>query len=86
MSTLPPVVRTTRHTTILIVKFDLAREEIEAGFNTGASALVVGKNLVYKLGKLERESKVEVRQGERSLLLGNLVIITMFKVMDASLV
>ena len=52
--------------------------------DTGASASVVGKCLVRKLGIWKRERKVKVRQGDGSSLEGNFVVNTTFKVMDLS--
>ena len=62
----------------------LAREEIEAVVDTGASASVVGKRLARKLGIWKRARKVKVRQGDESHLGGNFVVNTTFKVMDSS--
>ena len=54
--------------------------------DTGASTSVVGRCLARKLGIWKRARKVKVRQGDGSLLGGNFVVNTSFKVMDSSLV
>ena len=67
----------------MTVNLHLAREEVEAVVDTGASATVVGKRLACKLGIWKRARKVKVRQGNGSHLGGNFVVNTMFKVMDS---
>ena len=62
----------------------LAREEIEAVVDTGASASVVGRRLARILGLWKRARKVKVRQGDGSFLEGNFVVNTSFKEMDSS--
>ena len=62
----------------------LAGEEVEAVVDTAASASVVGRRLARKLGMWKRARKVKVRHVDRSLLGGNFVVNTSFKVMDSS--
>ena len=82
--TSPPVGRTPPHTPLLMVKLHLAGEEVEAVADTGPSASVMGKHLAPKFGIWKRASKVKVRQKDGSSLKGNLVVNTIFKVMDSS--
>ena len=81
-STSPAVGRTPRHTPLFTVKLHLAGEQVEAVVDTGASASVVGKRLAHKLGIWKRARKVKVRQGDGSIVGGNFIINTTFKVMD----
>ena len=48
--------------------------------------MVVGKHLACKLGIWKRARKVKFKQGDRSILRGNFVVNTKFKVMDSFLV
>ena len=64
----------------------MAGEQVETVVDTGASASVVGKRLVYKLGIWKRVKKVKFREGDRSLLGGNCLVITTLKVIESSLV
>ena len=68
----------------MTLKMHLAREEVEAVVDTLASASVVGKHLARKLGIWKRASKVQVRQREGSILVGNIIVNTTFKVMESS--
>ena len=65
---------------------DLVGEKVEAVDDTEATAIVVGKALARKLVIWKRSRKVEIRQGNRSTLEGNLVVYTSFKGMDSFLV
>ena len=67
-----------------MIKLHLVREEIEVVVNTGASALVVEKGLVYKLGIWKRVRKDKIKQGDGRSLGGNFVVNTLLKVMDGS--
>ena len=68
------------------MKLHLAGEEVEAVVDTGATASLVGKCLIHKLGSWKRVRKGKVRQRDGSLLEGNYVVSTVFKVMDSFLV
>ena len=61
----------------------LAEEKVEAVLDTRISALVVGRHLARTLGIWKRAKKVKVRQEDRSILRGNIVVNTTFKVMDS---
>ena len=82
---LPTVGRTPRHTPLLMVRIQLAGEEVEAVIDSGASAPVVGERLGIKLGIWKRARKIKVRQGDGSCLNGKFVVNTSFKVQDTSL-
>ena len=69
---------------LLIVKLNLAGEEVEPVMHTGASVSVVGKRLAWKLGIWKTTSKVKVRQRDRSTLGGNFGMNIKIKVMDSS--
>ena len=58
-------------------------EEVEAVVDTGASASVVGKRLACQLEEWTRVRKVQVRQGDGSLLSGNFVVYMILNVMDS---
>ena len=64
----------------------IAEEEVEAVGDTRATALVVGKHLAHKLRIWKRARKVKVRQEDGSVLGGNFIVNTSFKVMDSSFV
>ena len=83
-STSPAAGRTPQYTPFLTVELHLAGDEVEAVEDTGASASVVGKHLVRKLGIWKRARIVKVRQVDGSHLEGNFVVNTTFKVMDSS--
>ena len=59
--------RTSPHILPFTVKLDLAGGNVEVVVDTGASALVAGKRLAYKLGIWNKVRKVKVRQKDESL-------------------
>ena len=59
-------------------------EKLEADVDTGASASVVAKDLVRKLGIWKIVKKVKVKERDGSFLGGNFVVHTCFKVIDFS--
>ena len=69
----------------MTVELPLAGENVESLIDTRESASVVGKRLAHKLGIWKRARKVKVKQRDGSLLRGNIVVNTMFQVMDSSL-
>ena len=83
MSPSPAVGRTTRHTPLLMVRIQLAREEVAEIVDGAASAPVVGKWLAKRLGVWKRARRVNVWQGDGSYLSGgNFIVHTTFKVFD----
>ena len=73
--------RTPYHTPLLMVRIQLAGEEVEAIVDCAASAPGVGKRLAKKLGVWKRARKVNVRQGDGSHLSGgNFIVNTSLKV------
>src|SRR5258706_4900792 len=63
----------------------IAGEEVEAVVDIGASAPIIGRRLVVKLGVWKRARKVKMKQGDRSSLVGKFVVNTSFEVYDSSL-
>ena len=79
----PTVGRTPHNTPLLMVRIQLAAEEVEAIVEYTASAPVVGKRLAKKLGVWKSARKVDVVQGNGSRLSGgNFIVNTSFKRFD----
>ena len=68
----------------MTIKLHFTGGEVEEVVDTGASASVVEKCLVFKLEIWKKARKVKVRQGDGSSLGENFVANTMFKVMDSA--
>lgn len=85
-STSPAIPWTPQYVPLWPVQLQHAGEEVKAVEDTEASIIVLKKCLTYKLVIWKRAWKVKVRKGDGSILEGNFVLNTCFKVRDFLLV